>query len=85
MWKNDRRNDRNRIMTSLQKRMALEYQKKVGIPTFSPGLIEHIPLYVKMLYKLASLLYQHVVEIREFTNQTIIMTYRLPVFHTRRK
>ena len=49
MWKNDRRNDRNRIMTSLQKRMALEYQKKVGIPPFSPGLMEHIPLYENTL------------------------------------
>ena len=36
-------------MTSLQKRMALQYQKKVGIPTFSPGLIEHIPLYENAL------------------------------------
>ena len=32
---------------------------------------------MKMLYRLASLLYQHVVEIREFTNQTIITTYKL--------
>ena len=36
-------------MTSLQKRTALQYQRKVGIPTFSPGLIEHIPLYEKAL------------------------------------
>ena len=36
-------------MTSLQKRMALQYQRKAGIPTFSPGLIKHIPLYEKAL------------------------------------
>ena len=36
-------------MTSLQKRTALQYQRKVGIPTFSPGLIKHIPLYEKAL------------------------------------
>ena len=71
-------------MTSLQKRRALQYQRKVGIPTFSPGLIKHIPLYEK-LYRLASLSYQHRVEIREFTNQTIIMTYRLPCISYKEK
>ena len=29
--------------------MALQYQRKTGIPTFSPGLIKHIPLYEKAL------------------------------------
>ena len=49
MHKNDQKNDRNRIMTSLQKKTALQYQKKVGIPALSPGLIKHILLYENAL------------------------------------
>ena len=40
---------------------------------------------MKKLYRLASLSYHCGVEIREFTNQTIIMTYRLPYISYKEK
>ena len=38
-----------RCIFNLQKRTALEYQKKVGIPYYTPGILDHIPLYEKSL------------------------------------
>ena len=84
MHKKDQKNERNRIMTSLQKRTALQYQRKAGIPTFSPDLNEHIPLYEKALQisiTVTSLWGQK----RQFTNQTVIMTYRLPCISYKEK
>ena len=34
---------------SSQKCTALEYEKKVGIPYYTPGILDHIPLYEKSL------------------------------------
>ena len=48
MSTNDR-GDGCRCILSLQKRTALEYQKKVGIPYYTPGILDHIPLYEKSL------------------------------------
>ena len=42
--RNDHRNG-NRCIFSLQKCTALEYQKTVGIPYNTPGILDHIPLY----------------------------------------
>ena len=41
--------DGHRCIFSLQKHTALEYQKKVGIPYYTPGILDHIPLYEKSL------------------------------------
>ena len=38
-----------RCTFSLQKCTALEYQKKVGIPYYTPGILDYIPLYEKSL------------------------------------
>ena len=48
MSTNDR-GDGRRCIFSLQKCTALEYQKKVGIPYYTPGILDHIPLYEKSL------------------------------------
>ena len=48
MSKNDCGNGR-RCTFSLQKHTALEYQKKMGIPYYTPGILDHIPLYEKSL------------------------------------
>ena len=48
MKKNDR-GDGRRCTFSLQKRTALEYQNKIGIPYYTPGILDHIPLYEKSL------------------------------------
>ena len=48
MSTNDR-GDGHRCIFSLQKRTALEYQKKVGKPYYTPGILDHIPLYEKYL------------------------------------
>ena len=37
-----------RCIFSLQKCTALEYQKQVGIPYHTPGILDHIPLYEKI-------------------------------------
>ena len=42
--------DGHRCIFSLQKCTALEYQKKAGIPYYTPGILDHIPFYEK-LYK----------------------------------
>ena len=38
-----------RCVFSLQKCTALEYQKKVGIPYNTPGILDHVPLYEESL------------------------------------
>ena len=38
-----------RCIFSLQKHTVLEYHKKVGIPYYTPGILDHIPLYEKSL------------------------------------
>ena len=38
-----------RCTFSLQKHTALEYQKKAGIPYYTPGILDHISLYEKSL------------------------------------
>ena len=48
MSPNDR-GDGCRCIFSLQKCTALEYQKKVGIPYYTLGILDHIPLYEKSL------------------------------------
>ena len=48
MKKNDR-GDGCRCTISLQKCTALEYQNKIGIPYYTPGILDHIPLYEKSL------------------------------------
>ena len=48
MSKNDC-GDGCRCIFSLQKRTALEYQKKAGIPYYTSGILDHIPLYEKLL------------------------------------
>ena len=48
MKKNDR-GDGHRCTFSLQKHTALEYQNKIGIPYYTPGILDHIPLYEKSL------------------------------------
>ena len=49
MCKKDRRYVKLREMSSLQKCTALKYQSMAGIQMYSPGLLEHIPLYEKAL------------------------------------
>ena len=41
--------DGRRCTFSLQKCTALEYQNKIGIPYYTPGILDHIPLYEKSL------------------------------------
>ena len=41
--------DGRRCTFSLQKRTTLEYQNKIGIPYYTPGILDHIPLYEKSL------------------------------------
>ena len=48
MSTNDR-GDGHRCIFSLQKCTALEYQKKAGISYYTPGIVDHIPLYEKSL------------------------------------
>ena len=48
MSKNDH-GDGRRCIFSLQKRMALEYQKKAGISYYTSGILDHLPLYEKSL------------------------------------
>ena len=48
MKKNDH-GDGHRCTFSLQKRTALQYQNKIGIPYYTPGILDHIPLYEKSL------------------------------------
>ena len=48
MKKNDC-GDGRRCTFSIQKRTALEYQNKIGIPYYTPGILDHIPLYEKSL------------------------------------
>ena len=48
MSTNDR-GDGCRCIFSLQKHTALEYQKKVGTPYYTPEILDHIPLYEKSL------------------------------------
>ena len=48
MSKNDR-GDGRRCIFSLQKRTALEYKKKAGIPYYTSGILDHILLYEKSL------------------------------------
>ena len=48
MKKNDC-GDGRRCTFSLQKCTALEYLKKAGIPYYTPGILDHIPLYEKSL------------------------------------
>ena len=48
MKKNDC-GDGRRCTFSLQKCTALEYQNKIGIPYYTPGILDHIPLYEKSL------------------------------------
>ena len=48
MSTNDR-SDGHRCIFSLQKCTALEYKKKVGIPYYTPGILDHIRLYEKSL------------------------------------
>ena len=48
MSKNDR-GDGCRCIFSLQKRTALEYQKRAGIPYYTSGILDHVPLYEKSL------------------------------------
>ena len=49
MSKNDC-GDGHRCIFSLQKCTALEYQKRwVGIPYYTPGILDHVPLYEKSL------------------------------------
>ena len=48
MSKNDR-GDGCRCIFSLQKCAALEYQEKMGIPYYTPGILDHIPLHEKSL------------------------------------
>ena len=48
MKKNDC-GDGCRCTFSLQKCTALEYQNKIGIPYYTPGILDHIPLYEKSL------------------------------------
>ena len=49
MRKKDRRYFKLRETSSLQKCPALKYQSMAGIQMYSPGLLEHIPLYEKAL------------------------------------
>ena len=49
MKQNDRGNG-HRSRFSLQKLTALEYQKKAGIAYYTPGILDHIPLYEKSLH-----------------------------------
>ena len=49
MCKKDRRYVKLREMSSLQKYTALKYQSMASIQMYSPGLLEHIPLYEKAL------------------------------------
>ena len=39
----------HRCTFGLQKCTALEYQKQVGIPYYTPGILDHVPLYEKSL------------------------------------
>ena len=48
MSKNDH-SDGCRCIFSLQKCTALEYQKKAGIPYYTLGILDHVPLYEKSL------------------------------------
>ena len=48
MSKNDC-SDGCRCIFSLQKHTALEYKKKVGIPYYTPRILDHVPLYEKSL------------------------------------
>ena len=48
MSKNDC-GDGHRCIFSLQKCMALEYQKKAGIPYYTSGILDHILLHEKLL------------------------------------
>ena len=41
--------DGRRCTFSLQKRTALEYQNKIGIPYYTLGILDHIPLHEKSL------------------------------------
>ena len=41
--------DRCRCIFSLQKCTALEYQTRTGIPYYTPGILDHVPLYEKSL------------------------------------
>ena len=43
------RGDGCRCTFSLQDCTALEYQKKAGIPYYTPGILDHVPLYEKSL------------------------------------
>ena len=47
--KKNYRGDGRRCTFSLQKCTALEYQNKIGIPYYTPGILDHIPLYEKSL------------------------------------
>ena len=46
--KNDH-GDGCRFTFSLQKREELEHQKKVSIPYYTPGILDHVPLHEKSL------------------------------------
>ena len=48
MSKNDH-GDGRRCIFSLQKRTALEYKKRAGIPYYTSGILDHILLYEKSL------------------------------------
>ena len=48
MKRNDHSNE-CRCIFSLQKRTALEYKKKAGIPYYTPGILDHVPLYEESL------------------------------------
>ena len=39
----------HRCTFSLQKCTALEYKKRAGIPYYTPGILDHVPLYEKSL------------------------------------
>ena len=48
MSKNDR-SDGHRCIFHLQKHTALDYQKRAGIPYCTPGILDHVPLFIKSL------------------------------------
>ena len=60
-----------RCTFGLQKCTALEYQKKVGIPYYTPGILDHVPLYEKSLQ-----LFLHNLETKECTRVILVINYK---------